>query len=91
MVRSGAPTTREADQLQQLARVVIARVRLRNTDRADAGDCYQEAYLAGLKAKQSAARSKSSTSARIIMMAMAQAIYRMLHRGRGELLEADFQ
>ena len=90
MSRSTAQAGQKRDQLQQLAGVVAARVRLGRGDRADRQDVFQEALLEGLKARRAATKINKPTSSDILLRRMTQAVYRMLHRGQGDLLEADF-
>lgn len=77
------------DRLMSLAGVVVAQVRPNKGDRDDAGDCFQTAYLAGLEARRSADRNGKHTSNRILKLAMRQAVYRMLKRGKEAIREAD--
>jgi hypothetical protein len=79
------------DELGRLAGVVIARVSQPIRPAVDRAECWQTAYAAGLQAVRAAERARRHTSSHFLILAMQSAVYRLLHRNRRELREADLR
>jgi hypothetical protein len=76
------------DELGKLAGAVVAQIRPGRSDRESREDCWQAAYVAGLRARASAQRSHAHISYHVLMLKMRDTVYRML-RARKEVREAD--
>lgn len=78
------------DELGKLAGAVVCVVRPNSADRETREDCWQAAYVAGLEARRSAARSSATISRQILFLKMQSAVYRLLRKPRvGVIVESD--
>jgi hypothetical protein len=77
------------DELGTLASVVVARIFISSRDRLTRDDCWQLAYLRGLRALAGASARSSHISRDVVKKAMRTAIFRALRKERRETREAD--
>jgi len=66
--------------LMKIAESVIYAVKPNKNDRQSREECFQIAYLAGLKAMRTAEKTKSRISKRLLFLCMQKAVYRALKK-----------